>query len=54
MFFFDSAVKIALIQLAVGLDKAENLSRAKELARAAAENGASIISLPVRMFQNHP
>ena len=46
-YFFIPVVKIALIQLAVGPNKDENLSRAKELARTAAQNGAVIISLPV-------
>lgn len=40
------ALKIALIQLAVGPNKIENISRAKQLARTAVQKGASIISLP--------
>ncbi|XP_046851937.1 omega-amidase NIT2-like [Xenia sp. Carnegie-2017] len=38
--------KIALIQLAVGTNKTNNVTHAKELIRAAAKEGASIVSLP--------
>ena len=36
-----------MVQLAVGPNKVENLSRAQNLIRTAAQKGASIISLPV-------
>lgn len=42
--------KIALIQLAVGTNKTNNVTHAKELIRAAANEGASIVSLPVSVF----
>lgn len=41
------ALRIALVQLAVGADKATNLSRASEKVREATENGANIVVLPV-------
>ena len=42
-----SSFKLALIQLAVGSDKATNLSRAAEKVREAARNGSKLIALPV-------
>ena len=42
-----SSFKLALIQLAVGSDKATNLSRAAEKVREAAQNGSKIVALPV-------
>lgn len=39
-------VKIALIQMKVGLDKGENIRRAKELLEEAANKGADIAALP--------
>lgn len=39
-------VKIALIQLKVGIDKDENIRRAKELLEEAANKGAEIAALP--------
>ncbi|XP_077985568.1 omega-amidase NIT2-like [Glandiceps talaboti] len=41
-----SAFRIALIQLAVSANKAENLSRASKLIAEAAKGGAKIVSLP--------
>ena len=43
-----SSFKLGLIQLAVGSDKATNLSRAVEKVREAAQNGANIVALPVK------
>lgn len=42
-----SAFRIALVQLAVGSDKATNLSRATEKVREASKNGAKFVTLPV-------
>ncbi len=42
-------IRLALIQLAVGGDKAANLTRAEGLVREAAQNGANIVSLPVHI-----
>lgn len=42
-----SSFKLGLIQLAVGSDKATNLSRAAEKVREAARNGSKIVALPV-------
>ena len=39
--------RIALVQLAVGSDKAANLSRAVLKIKEAAQNGANIVTLPV-------
>ena len=39
--------RLALIQLAVGSNKSENLSRATKLISEAAKQGAKIVSLPV-------
>ena len=39
--------RIALIQLAVGPDKATNLSRAAEKVREASKHGANFVALPV-------
>lgn len=39
--------KFAAIQLQVGSNKLENLQRAKNKIKEAAENGAHVISLPV-------
>ena len=41
-----SKFKLALIQLAVGANKAENLKRAVMKISEAAENGAQLVSLP--------
>ena len=41
-----SKFKLALIQLAVGANKAENLKRAVMTISEAAENGAQLVSLP--------
>ena len=46
-----SFFKLGLIQLAVGSDKATNLSRAVEKVREAAQNGANIVALPVSSGQ---
>ncbi len=45
-------LRLALVQLAVGGDKAANLTRAEGLVREAAQNGANIISLPVHISYN--
>ena len=39
--------KLALVQLAVGADKAANLTRAGRLVREAAKKGAKVVALPV-------
>jgi hypothetical protein len=46
-------VKIALIQLAVGADKVENLKRAHQLVLKASKQGAAIVALPVRICIYH-
>ena len=40
-------LKIALIQLAVGPNKIENISKATQLVATTVKGGASIVSLPV-------
>ena len=42
-------LKLALVQLAVGAQKSSNLERAGSLVRAAAKNGAKLVTLPVRL-----
>lgn len=42
-------VRLALVQLAVGSDKATNLGRAAEKVREASQNGAKIVALPVEL-----
>ena len=42
--------RLALVQLAVGADKAANLQRASQKVKEAAENGAKVVALPVSMF----
>ena len=44
------AFRIALVQLAVGADKATNLSQASEKVREATKNGANIVVLPVSLI----
>lgn len=39
--------RLAMIQLAVGANKATNLERAEKLVREAAGQGAQVIALPV-------
>ena len=39
--------RLALVQLAVGADKAANLQRASQKVKEAAENGAKVVALPV-------
>jgi len=39
--------RLALVQLAVGADKAANLQKASQKIREAAENGAQVVALPV-------
>ena len=46
-----SEFRLAAIQLAVSSNKADNVKKAVDLISKAAENGAKIISLPVRMVQ---
>lgn len=43
--------RLALVQLAVGADKAANLARAEGMVREAAQNGAKIVSLPVCSYR---
>ena len=43
--------RLALVQLAVGADKAANITRAEGMVREAAQNGAKIVSLPVNNFR---
>ena len=45
--------RIGLVQLAVGSDKATNLSRAVEKVREASQNGANIVALPVYTCDYH-
>ena len=47
-----SVFRVALVQLAVGADKATNLSRATEKVREASKNGANVVALPVS-FRAH-
>ena len=42
-----SEFRIALVQLAVTSNKAQNLLRAKDKIKEAASNGAKIVALPV-------
>ena len=42
-------LRLALVQLAVGKDKATNLRRAVEKVREASQNGANIVVLPVEL-----
>lgn len=46
-YFLISEFRIALVQLAVTSNKAQNLLRAKDKIKEAASNGAKIIALPV-------
>lgn len=46
--------KFAGIQLAVGADKASNVTRAQEKIAEAAKNGAKVICLPVRALSPSP
>ena len=41
--------RLALVQLAVGADKAANLQRASQKIKEAARNGAKVVALPVCM-----
>ena len=43
-------LKLALIQLSVGAQKSSNLERAGSLIRAAAKEGAKLVTLPVSTF----
>ena len=45
----ESTLKLALVQLEVGAQKSSNLERAGSLVRAAANNGAKLVTLPVRL-----
>lgn len=45
--FLISAFRIALVQLAVTSNKAQNLLRAKDKIKEAVSNGAKIVALPV-------
>ena len=42
-----SRFQLALVQLAVGKDKAANLRRAAGMVREAAQKGAQVVALPV-------
>ena len=46
-----SAFRIALIQLAVSSNKAQNLVRAKDKIKEAVSKGAKIVALPVSMLK---
>ena len=46
--FFAGRFKLALIQLAVGADKAANIRRACQKVKEAVQNGAGMVVLPVR------
>ena len=53
MFSNITAFRIALIQLAVSSNKAQNVLRAKEKIKEAVSNGAKVVALPVRIpFDN--
>jgi len=45
-----SKLKIALVQMAVGADKAANLRKAVQAVREASKNGANIVTLPVSRY----
>ena len=45
-----SKLKIALVQMAVGADKAANLRKAVQAVREASKNGANIVTLPVSCY----
>lgn len=51
-YFLISEFRIALIQLAVSSNKAQNLLRAKDKIKEAVSNGAKIVALPVRASFN--
>ncbi len=40
--------KLALVQMAVGADKAANVRRACQMVKEAVQNGAGMVVLPVR------
>ena len=40
--------KLAMVQLAVGVDKAANVRRACQMIKEAVQNGAGMVVLPVR------
>ena len=42
-----SEFRLALVQLAVGASKADNLSRAARLIKEASKEGAKVVALPV-------
>ena len=42
-----------MVQMAVGKDKAKNVQHACQLIRNAAQKGANMIVLPVRLYQNY-
>ena len=46
-FFTSSEFRLALVQLAVGISKADNLKRAADRVREAAQAGAKLVALPV-------
>ena len=41
--------KLALVQMAVGADKADNVRRACQMVKEAVQNGAGMVVLPVRV-----
>ena len=41
--------RLALVQLAIGANKAANLQRARQKIKEAARNGAKVVALPVCM-----
>ena len=45
--YFIAEFRLALVQLAVGASKSDNLTRAAKLVSEAAKQGAKIVSLPV-------
>ena len=49
----DSGLRLALVQLAVGVDKPTNLQRVGSFIREAAGKGAKVIPLPVSLASSN-
>ena len=46
-------MKLALIQMKVGADKAKNIAHARELIKQAASHNAQLICLPVKLIYQY-
>ena len=46
------AFRLAMVQLAVGKDKAKNIQHACQMVRNAAQKGANMVVLPVRYLMS--